>query len=311
MTVEQAPAAAPAENSTLHPSRPTGDIDDPYQCAFCGRQTDPADRRCPHCNRSLLSITRATLQPGAALATALFLISVLAALSLLEAAPPLFAWQVAQGADPTPYQLLLKTPGAAYLLGQFLDWPSAVARALLLIAAGRTAILVILAVGLRGRFAPLYYLAVGALVLDALWNMFRMAAGYTGVAGAVLNLALGLGSVVTLFSADKDFAVVRRRLLVQVDGGLRGGAAYHKRGHAYRQAGMWALAVAHWRLAVGAQPREVQYYKDLAVGYAQIERFERSLIALEEAARQAPEDAEIEEMAGLVRRQMGNVTRDA
>jgi hypothetical protein len=28
--------------------------DDPYQCAYCGRQTHPDDERCRHCVRSLL-----------------------------------------------------------------------------------------------------------------------------------------------------------------------------------------------------------------------------------------------------------------
>ena len=91
----------------------------------------------------------------------MFLVGVLAIVSLLEAAPPLFAWQVARGADPTPYQLLLQTPGAEFLLGRFLDWPSRTALALLIIAGARTAILAAVAVGLRWRAAPAYVLALG------------------------------------------------------------------------------------------------------------------------------------------------------
>jgi tetratricopeptide (TPR) repeat protein len=301
MTVEPLPASGPvpsADDSAVA-------LDDPYQCPFCGQLTDAADRRCGHCGRGLLVVTRATLQSGAYLQAAVFLVSVLAAVALLEALPPLFTWQVAQGVDAGPFELLARTPGVDYLLGRFLDWPEPVARVLLAVAAGRAAVLAAAAAGLRWRSAPAYYLALGALVLDALWNIYRLAGGYTGPVGVVVNLALGLAALVTLFASDRDFAVVRRRILVRPDGGLHDAVAYYKRGHEYRRAGMWALAVAHWRMAVARQPREAQYYKDLAAGYAQIGRFERSLVALAEAARQAPHDAEIAEMEALVRRKQG------
>jgi Flp pilus assembly protein TadD len=66
---------------------------------------------------------------------------------------------------------------------------------------------------------------------------------------------------------------------------------------------MWALAVAQWRKAVGLAPKEVVYYKDLGIGYAQIRRYARSLRVLEEARRQAPQDQSIPEIIALVRTQ--------
>jgi len=60
------------------------------------------------------------------------------------------------------------------------------------------------------------------------------------------------------------------------------------------------MAVAQWRKAVGLAPRVPDFYKHLGRGYAQIQRFDRSLRALKEAQRQAPEDADIAEIIRLV-----------
>ena len=276
-------------------------IDDPYQCAYCGRSTEPADKRCSHCGQSLLVIRSASVASGANLRMAVFLVGILFAVSLFEIAPPFFARLVAYGAPTDPYRFLLRVPTAGVFLGNFLTWSGAVATGLLAIAVARAILLLVCATGLSARAAPAYYLAILALVLDVLWNMVRLAYGYAGAAGAIGNILLALVALPTLFAADRDFHIVRERLLVGADPHLRGGLAYYKSGHAYRKQGMWALAVAQWRQAVGAQPREVQYYKDLGVGYAQINRFERSLRVLEEASRQSPQDAEISEIITLVR----------
>jgi hypothetical protein len=286
-------------------------LDDPYQCAFCGRPTLPADRRCPHCRRSLLVAEHRSLAVGGSLRTAIFLLSILAVTSLLEIGPPVFARLVAQGADPHPYRVLLLTPGAALLLGPFLDWTGRVATILLAVAAARTAILAACVGGLHLRWPPGYLLTVGALVLDLLWTLYRVAASYVGPGGAVGIAALDFAILPLLFAADRDFAVVQQRLLVRPDGGLRSALDYHRRGHAYRRQGMWAMAVAHWRLAVGAAPRQVQYYKDLGVGYAQIGQYERSLQCLAEAGRQDPEDGEVGRMIELVRERQASIERKA
>ncbi len=76
---------------------------------------------------------------------------------------------------------------------------------------------------------------------------------------------------------------------------------FYKLGHQYRQRGMWAMAVAQWRKAVGLAPQTPQFYKHLGIGYAQIKRFDRSLRTLEEGRRQAPDDRDIAEVIALVK----------
>jgi hypothetical protein len=55
------PTPAAPQVKVLWPTDPSGVAfetllaeDDPYQCAYCGRQTHPQDERCPHCGRDLL-----------------------------------------------------------------------------------------------------------------------------------------------------------------------------------------------------------------------------------------------------------------
>ena len=91
--------------------------------------------------------------------------------------------------------------------------------------------------------------------------------------------------------------------MVKADPGARSPLDFYKRGQQYRKRGMWAMAVAQWRKAVGLAPQVPGYYKQLGIGYAQIKQFDRSLRSLEEANRQAPDDSQIDEIITMVRGQ--------
>jgi lipoprotein NlpI len=92
--------------------------------------------------------------------------------------------------------------------------------------------------------------------------------------------------------------------MVKADPSARSPLDFYRRGQHYRRRGMWAMAVAQWRRAVGLAPDVPGYYKQLGIGYARIKRFDRSLRALEEAGRQAPDDGQIAEIIALVRGQL-------
>ena len=55
------------------------------------------------------------------------------------------------------------------------------------------------------------------------------------------------------------------------------------------------------RVTLVEAPQTPQYYKHLGIGYAQIKRYDRSLRALEEGRRQAPNDRDIAEAIALVK----------
>jgi tetratricopeptide (TPR) repeat protein len=156
---------------------------------------------------------------------------------------------------------------------------------------------------LRERMSLGYYAALLVTLADVLLSFYLLITGYAGWAGTLLNLVMSLATGTLLFGLNSEFAINVERIMVKADPSARSPTDFYKRGHQYRQRGMWAMAVAQWRKAVGLAPKVPAYYKQLGIGYAQIKRFDRSLRALEEAGRQAPDDGQVAEIMALVRGQ--------
>jgi tetratricopeptide (TPR) repeat protein len=156
---------------------------------------------------------------------------------------------------------------------------------------------------LRGRWSLGFYIGLIGVAADLLLSLYLFVNGYLGVAGALLNGALALAAGTTLFGLSDEFAINPERVLVKPNTKARSALDFYKLGHRYRRRGMWAMAVAQWRKAVGLAPQVPQYYKDLGIGYAQIQRFSRSLRTLEQGRLQAPDDREMAEVIALVKSQ--------
>jgi tetratricopeptide (TPR) repeat protein len=169
----------------------------------------------------------------------------------------------------------------------------------------RAALLLAVMLGLRERWRLAYQGALLGLLADGLLALALLITGYLGPVAALGNLLLALIGGLLLYGVSSEFAVSLERVLVRPDPAARSALDYYKRGHHYRQRGMWALAVAQWRRAVGLAPQVPAYYKHLGLGYAQIGRLARSLRALEEAQHQDPANAELAEIMALVRSKAG------
>ena len=301
------PAASPADDwAERLPQAPLEDddgTDNPYQCPFCGKPTGTDDKRCPHCRGHLYR--RVALSGNSETLRRLQLMLGLSmAVGLLELAAPLLAQGFRQGeATPANYELLLALPGVEAFLGNFLRMAPAIIDLLLKTLAARAVVFVLLILGLRARWRLAYYAAMLGVAVDVLFSSYLLVAGYLGWAGVLLNIALTAAAGLMLFAVSYEFAVNHERLLVRPDSSARGPVDFFRRGHAYRRQGMWAMAVAQWRKAVGLAPHETTYYKDLGIGYAHIGRFDRSLRALHEARRRQPNSAELEEVIALVEAQ--------
>jgi tetratricopeptide (TPR) repeat protein len=185
-------------------------------------------------------------------------------------------------------------------LGEFLSLAPATVDLLLKSLLVRTTVYVVLILGLRARWRLAYYGTMLGMLADVLFSLYLLVEGYLGWAGLLLNMVLALGAALILFAVSYEFAVNHERVLVRPDGQARGPHDYYRRGHVYRRQGMWAMAVAQWRKAVGLAPHVPVYYKDLGLGYAQIGRYDRSLRALHEARRQSPEPDELDQIIALV-----------
>jgi tetratricopeptide (TPR) repeat protein len=276
-------------------------IDDQYQCPYCGQHTGINDRRCPHC-RSGLYEREARSGRSSAQRLVVLLIGISLAAGVIELIGPAMALGVAQGtADRTSFHALLGFAAVAAVFGDFLRLNRSTAMLLLEICVARAGLLAVILLSVRGRWRLGYYSALIAMVGDLALSAFFLVNGYLGVAAALFNGALALAIGVLLFGLSDEFAIYPKRLLVKPATTARGALDFYQLGHQYRRRGMWAMAVAQWRKAVGLAPQMPEYYKHLGIGYAQIQRFNHSLRTLEEGRRQAPDDRDIAEVIALVR----------
>ena len=278
-------------------------IDNPFQCPYCGVPTGSHDHRCGACRGSLYRRVTRTDNSEPLRRLQLWL-GIGLALGVLELATPLMAQVSRQGgAAPANLAALLAFAGVEPFLGNFLRMTPATIDWLLKALLVRTAVFVVLILGLRARWRLAYYGTMLGVLADVLFSLYLLTSGYLGWAGVLLNLAVSFGAGLLLFAVSYDFAVNHERVLVRPDSAAHSAADYYRRGHAYRQRGMWALAVAQWRKAVGLAPRQAEYYRDLGLGYAQIGRYDRSLRALHEAQRQSSDPAEVGRIIALVEAQ--------
>jgi tetratricopeptide (TPR) repeat protein len=297
------PVANWADKLAASPSEVIDSLDDPFQCPYCGRPAGIDDRRCPHCRGDLYARVARPAAAGS-LRTALLLLGISLALGLMEmVGPGLGLGAALRSVDSGSLRVLQALPGMGAFLGNFTTLGAPAAWLLIKLYALRAVILLVVLVGLSERRSLGYYGALLATFADVLLSLYLLITGYGGWAATLLNLVLGLSIGTRLFGLSSEFAVNSRRIMVKADPGARSPLDFYKRGQQYRKRGMWAMAVAQWRKAVGLAPQVPGYYKQLGIGYAQIKQFDRSLRALEEANRQAPNDSQIGEIITMVRGQ--------
>jgi tetratricopeptide (TPR) repeat protein len=282
---------------------PDDGLDDQYQCPYCGQHTGLDDRRCPHC-RGALYARVAPSGNSAALRLVELLLGISLAAGVIEMIGPVLALGAAQGtASAVTFRGLLQFAVVQVIFGNFLQLARPAATLVLEIYAVRAGLFAAILLGLRARWSLGFFVALIGAAGDLLLSAYLLVNGDVGVAGALLNGALALAVGISLFGLSDQFAIAPQRVLVKPNTAARGALDFYKLGHQYRRRGMWAMAVAQWRKAVGLAPSVPAYYKHLGIGYAQIKRYSRSLRVLEEGRHQAPDDHEIVEIIALVKSQ--------
>lgn len=294
----------PAQDKTGHPLAPEappqdveGLLDDPYQCVYCGAPAGRDLKRCPDCGRNLMTKRAHTKNVSSSLRTVAFSLMMQTALAMLEG---IVLVVVNYQGNNGVIQYTYYTIHLEEYFGDYLIWPADWPPILMLVAGIRIALFTALTLALLFQFTPAYYAAIGTLVADAVWTVFRWMNKFLGPGAAVVDIIFDLITLALVFATDRDFAVNEERTLCLPQPHIKGGLEFNRLGHIYRQKGMWALAVRYWRLAVGAMPLRPDFHKDLAVGYAQIGYYQRALNALNEAKRQTPDDPDMPQLARLI-----------
>jgi hypothetical protein len=286
---------------------PEDGLDDPWQCPACGRPTQAADRKCLACGQALFVRVRRS-QDSAFLQFGRLVLGIHVGLALVQVGLPLMELDAVRRGMEGGVGLLSQVPGANLVLGNLLSQPVGTTTWLALVMGARLVSLAAVLFGLFQRWTISFYGALVILAADVLLNVVLLVGGWAGALLAVLNLGLALAGLYLVGASYQEFTVTWERLVTRPDLQARSAAAFHRLGHEYSRAGLWALAVAQWRKAVGLAPKEAAYYKHLGIGYARLRRYARSLRALEEAARRAPQDRDLAEIMALVREQAGRET---
>jgi hypothetical protein len=279
------PSPQPAPTVTAPALSEEDLLDDPHQCIYCGALALRELKRCPHCRRSLMEKRARSPRLSGTLRTAAFVVMLQIGLAMAEAFG--VAVIVFQGRN---WLVGLMFENVQPFYGNFHSWSARLGFILTLVALGRIVVFTILLLGLLARFNMAYYASVAVVVFDLVLSAFAGFQGYLGPVAAVSFAIVDVAALSFIFAADRDFEVNEERVLCVVDRGVKGGVALNRMGHLYRNRGKWALALIHWRRAIGDSPNEATYYKDAAIGYAQLGYYQRALGAVQEAIRQSHPD---------------------
>jgi tetratricopeptide (TPR) repeat protein len=292
----QAPGAAPEAvpetglqaYAVASPIESVSALDDPYQCVYCGAAAAPELRRCPECGRTLM-VQQGSDRITPSVSSAVFVMLLCIAVAGIETiALAIFHFQ-GRGSF---VRFLFDTWGFEHLFGYYPAWPGDLAQRVFWMQLGWLVTLLAVMLAFLYQVKAAYAASVGAMGLNLLWVVYRWVNGFIGPALGVFDILASLAALFFIFAAQPDFRVNLTRLRCAADPRIKGGEALHKLGLIYKKQGQWGLAVAHWRAALAAMPTQPDFYKDLAIGYAQLGYYERSLRTLSEFNRLRPDDSE-------------------
>jgi tetratricopeptide (TPR) repeat protein len=190
--------------------------------------------------------------------------------------------------------------GLQWLFGDYLAWTQPLTTIVMWVQIMLPILMAFAVLALAYQVTFVYYASIGLWGLNVLWSVTRWTFGYGGLGLMIGDIVASVFTLFFIFATQPDFQVNLVRLRCAVDSRMKGGEPLHNLGLIYRKEGKWALAVTYWRAAIAAMPNKPEFYKDLAIGYAEIGYYKRALNTLDEFARQSPEDKDIGTMRTLI-----------
>jgi tetratricopeptide (TPR) repeat protein len=309
-----------------------GEFDNDYLCPYCGKETEPDDKKCRSCGGKLWqSSTQSRPAPSCWLWAVIAMqlgngLQQLAgfAFVLWLLFGTLFVKPEASTSNLPRLGIGLAGQGAAFLppeamqgtitFGQFTalyfgirDMPADTANFILYrmprlafwLTLLSSSLPLAMAVLLYLRWQPIYWYMVGLALVNLVGVIVLSLSGY----GLLLACpaAIAVATVVVLLMMAKDFArSAPHRLLCRPDKDVSTHSAFYMRGREYGRRKMWALAAVNFKCALGNAPGVVAYYLALATAYAKLKQYERAQAVLREAGHIAPDHADVRELSGLI-----------
>jgi len=305
--------AAPVAVPVAPPILDTPVVEPENPCPYCGAPTTFGQRNCLRCRNSLMIRGEPREKRSVWL-------SILAGLRLLDASlTALSACAV------------LALAVAAYQATQVIAAVPGVARANPAIIIATIGVLIMIWAGLsfsigRGllrRVRWAYYATIILAVLGLIAALIQFVGGQAALAVLNTTAAQSGGPPVTpelvrsIASGVLVFSLVLQGLYIALIAAsfrdfygplLRFSPSFKRIDHttnynngvAYKNRGMWYMAMREWELAVGRSSPNTTYLHALGLAYAQIGRFSRARITLDQALELAPGNAQMMESRTLI-----------
>lgn len=278
------------------PSDSVTALDDPYQCVYCGAIAAATLKRCPECGRNLM-VFEGSNKLSASLRSAVFVVMASVTLMVSEAIVlVIFSYQ-GQG---RLVNYIFTTLNLDLLFGTFSQWTPATTQIITWIQLTALGLLLLVMLGLLYQITLAYYFSILFMPVNTLWVIYRWITGYIGPVIGIPDILLSIFALFFIFAAQPDFQVNATRLRCAIAAHVKGGDSLNRLGHIAKGKGQWALAVAYWRAAVAAMPNQPGFYKDLAIGYAQIGYYQKAFSALNEFAHQSSDATDFAPMKTLI-----------
>ncbi len=131
-----------------------------------------------------------------------------------------------------------------------------------------------------------------------------------GMVGSLLGVVVGIlvCGVVPLalyvfltFKSYRDFYGPKVRLVPELE--AHEDTDLYNAGVAFKNRGMWYMAMKAWEGAARIRPRDTNYRHALGLAYAQLNQFDQAIATLRDALTIAPNDVKIQESLSLVEKQ--------
>lgn len=279
---------------------------DPFQCIYCGYLATEHDRRCPDCGRKLVTRRARTRLASGTLKSARLVVAGITFLIAIETILIVSLAGLSESARQLAVSIGSSLVGYEFIFGDLGRLENQVLVGLIAASGVRLLLYIVAMVGLYARVNFSFYLGIFVLAADVLFSGYRATTGLMGFGLLIVVGALALFGLYLIFASEQDFDVSEERIHCKPDAAAKSAGELSRRGHEYSLAGKWGLAVAHFQAAVAAMPASMPFYKQLALGYTQIGRYQRALSALEEIRRRDPQDAEVSELMAMVKDQQAH-----
>ncbi len=242
---------------------------DQYPCPYCGAPTLARHHTCPSCHRSLM--VRGTPREKRSIAT-----TIVGFLWIISGIPSMLGGLFLIGAG-------------LYESSQFQSGADSVFLGILMLVGGGFVIQM-------GRA----YLRCKpwAYIFNAILLGLSLIVGLLSISTIICSIVILGGHLALTILGYRDFYGPRMRILPEVE--AQDDVGLYNMGVAFKNRGMWYMAMKTWETAARLSPRQANYHHALGLAYAQLHQFEQAISTLQEAIKLDPNDLRIQESLKLV-----------